>query len=405
MGRALETLTPEMFRNGIPLAELGRLRAEEPIFQMVLPDGTPAWNLVRYADVAEGLRDVQRYATPNPDAQVRFGQAAIGPDQPDAWSLHAMILLNAPVHGPYRQQFTGLMKRDLLEQFRERVRAIAERTVREARALGYADGVDHCAAPASTAFVCDYLRIVPENRDYVRRLAAVFMGDTLPPVGVGSVGATALGANAVRGAHGSPGRAAMDLIAESWGHAPWLDPKLVENAGRWEIEDLGLQMLAAGVAGVRNCLVYAITLLAPLWRQVQSNPDEWLGKLPAVADEVIRHASPLLRSRRILKDDISLYGQRMAAGDTVLLWLVGANFDERKFSNPHSFQPFRFPNPHVSFGGGVHHCLGAPLARLEVEEFLRAMILGWKSIETLEAPVRFASNVVNEVSALPIRVA
>ena len=74
-----------------------------------------------------------------------------------------MILLNAPVHGPYRQQFTGLMKRDLLEQFRERVRAIAERTVREARALGYADGVDHCAAPASTAFVCDYLRIVPKT--------------------------------------------------------------------------------------------------------------------------------------------------------------------------------------------------------------------------------------------------
>src|ERR1700683_4786634 len=174
MERAKESLTPEMFRDGIPWGELERLRTEAPIFQMVLPDGTLAWNLVRYADVAEGLRDVQRYATPNPDAPVRFGPAAVGPDQRDAWSLHAMILLNAPVHGPYRQQFTGLMKRDLLEQFRKRVRAVAEVTVREARALGNTDGVEHCAAPAATAFVCDYLRIAPENRDYVRRLAAVF---------------------------------------------------------------------------------------------------------------------------------------------------------------------------------------------------------------------------------------
>ena len=397
-----DKLTPEMFRDGLPWDEFDRMRDEEPIFQMRLPDGTLAWNLVRHEDVAEGLRALH-YATPNVDAYATFAPTAIAPEPPEAWSLHAMILLSPPAHGPYRQQFTGLMKRDLLEQFRSRISHIASQAVREVRELGVADAVEHCAAPAASAFVCDYLGIAPENREYFRRLAAVFMGDTLLPVEVGGFGIADLGPRSLSGAHGSPGRAAMDLIAESWGHAPWLDPQFVSAAGRWELEDLGLQMLAAGVAGLRNCLVYAIELLAPIWSEVKRNQEAWLTRLPLVADEIIRHATPLLRARRILTADISRHGQQMLAGDTVLLWLVGANFDEKRFSNPRSFQPFRAPNPHLSFGGGSHHCLGAPLARLEVEEFLHAMILNWDSIELVGSPVRFPSNVVNEVSSLSIR--
>jgi cholest-4-en-3-one 26-monooxygenase len=397
-------LTPEAFRDGLPWDELDRLRDEEPIFQMVLPDHTIAWNLVRYEDVAEGLRSVNHFATPNVDAQVQFAPTAIAPDQPETWSLHAMILLSPPVHGEYRHQFTRLMKRDLLEQFRLRARRIAEEFAREVREKEIVDAVEHCAAPAATAFVCDYLRISPQNRDYFRRLAAVFMGDTLPPIALGSYGTADLRPRSVCGFHGSPGRAAMDIVAESWGHAPWLDREFVSQAGRWEIEDLGLQMLAAGVAGLRNCLVCAIQLLAPVWDDVKRNREALLIRLPTVADEVIRHATPLLRSRRVLTVDIQRHGQKMLAGDTVLLWLVGANFDEKRFPNPRSFQPFRSPNPHLSFGGGAHHCLGAPLARLEVEEFLRAIILNWENVEIIGSSVRFASNIVNEVSSMSIRV-
>jgi len=404
MKNAHDRLPPEAFRNGLPWDELDQLRREEPLFQMLLPDGTLAWNLVRYEDVAEGLRAVKHYATPNADAQATFAANAINSEQPDAWSLHAMILLSPPVHGEYRQQFTGLMKRDLLEHFRPRVSKIATEAVRAIREMGISDGVENCAAPAAAAFVADYLGIAPENREYLRRQAAVFMGDTLLPAAVGTLETASLGPRAICGAHGSPGRAAMDLIAESWGHAPWLDSSFVRNAGRWEIEDLGLQMLAAGVAGVRNCLVYAFELLAPIWDKVKRNREAWLIRLTAVADEIIRHATPLLRSRRILTVDVFRHGQQMRAGDTVLLWLVGANFDDIKFPDARCFRPFRTPNPHLSFGGGAHHCLGAPLARLEVEEFLRAMILNFDTIELAGPPVRFPSNVVNEVSSLPIRV-
>jgi len=397
-------LTAEMFREGIPWTVFDRLRRDESLSQMSLPDGTLAWNLVRYDDVLEGLRALHHYATPSVDPNPALAPGAVVHETADDRTIRAMNVLRPPTHTEYRQQFTGLMKRSLLEQFKLRVSRIADEAIHKVLELGVADAVEDCAGPTAAAFVCDYLGVSSESREYFRRLSAIFMGDTLPPTTVGSFETAGLRPRSLCAIHGSPARAAVELIAESWGHLPWLDGKFVDGAGHWEIEDLGMQLLTAGVAGVRSCLVSAILLLAPLWGEVKRNQDTWLSRIPVVTDEIIRHATPLLRVRRILTADICCHGQQMLAGDTVLLWLVGANFDEKRFPDPRSFLPFRTPNPHLSFGGGPHHCLGAPLAKLEVEEFLRAMIKDWNTIEICASPINFPSSVVNEVSSVPIRI-
>lgn len=130
MQDGLDKLTPEVFRDGLPWDELDRLRDEEPVSQMRLPDGTLAWNLVRYEDVAQALRALQHYATPSVDVHATFASAAEASEQTDAWSIHAMMVLRPPTHGEYRRRFTGLMKRDLLEQLRPRISHIAGEAVR-----------------------------------------------------------------------------------------------------------------------------------------------------------------------------------------------------------------------------------------------------------------------------------
>jgi cytochrome P450 len=88
----------------------------------------------------------------------------------------------------------------------------------------------------------------------------------------------------------------------------------------------------------------------------------------------------------------------------MLLWIAGANTDSAMFPEPTEFCPFRAPNPHLSFGAGPHHCLGFPLARMELEECVRAILTSWHRLALTGAPQRFNSNVVNEYLTLPISV-
>ena len=87
--------------------------------------------------------------------------------------------------------------------------------------------------------------------------------------------------------------------------------------------------------------------------------------LPAAIEEVLRLRTPFPRLGRITKVDTEVGGVRIPAGQIVLPWLAAANRDERVFAEPDRFDIHRRPNPHLTFGHGIHFCLGAPLARLE----------------------------------------
>ncbi|BBD73721.1 cytochrome P450 [Sulfodiicoccus acidiphilus] len=82
-------------------------------------------------------------------------------------------------------------------------------------------------------------------------------------------------------------------------------------------------------------------------------------------EEVLRFAPPVRRTFRVARRDVELRGRRIREGEGIRVWIASANRDESVFEEPDSFNPSRKPNPHLSFGSGIHLCLGAPLARLE----------------------------------------
>jgi cytochrome P450 len=111
--------------------------------------------------------------------------------------------------------------------------------------------------------------------------------------------------------------------------------------------------------------------------EVRADPE----LLPAAIEEVLRVRTPFPRLARITMADTEVGGVRIPAGQIVMPWLTAANRDGRVFTEPHRFDVHRKPNPHVSFGHGIHFCLGAPLARLEARVALRLMLERYRDME------------------------
>ena len=111
--------------------------------------------------------------------------------------------------------------------------------------------------------------------------------------------------------------------------------------------------------------------------QVRADPT----LLPAAIEEVLRMRTPFPGVGRLTKVDTEVGGVRIPAGQVVLPWLAAANRDERVFAEPDRFDIHRRPNPHLTFGHGIHFCLGAPLARLEARVALRLLLQRYRDIE------------------------
>lgn len=127
--------------------------------------------------------------------------------------------------------------------------------------------------------------------------------------------------------------------------------------------------------------------------------------IPQAVEEVIRYATPVLHMRRTATRDTELHGVNIAAGDKVVIWYASANFDEAAFPAPLAFDVSRPLKPeHVAFGAfGPHHCLGAPLARLEIRLLLEQLVRRNIEVEQSGPVVRVRSNFVNGVLSLPCR--
>jgi cytochrome P450 len=139
------------------------------------------------------------------------------------------------------------------------------------------------------------------------------------------------------------------------------------------------------------------------------NPDQLqrlrdnLDLMPLATEEMIRWVTPVKEFMRTAAEDTTVRGVPIAAGESVLLSYVSANRDEDVFTDPFRFDVGRDPNKHLAFGYGVHFCLGAALARMEVNSFFTELLPRVKSIELTGAPQHTATTFVGGLKHLPVR--
>lgn len=169
-----------------------------------------------------------------------------------------------------------------------------------------------------------------------------------------------------------------------------------------EITSLVVLLLNAGHEATVNTIGNGMaTLLADResWHRVTSGD-----VAPEVAvEEMLRHDPPLqLFERFVLADDVELGGHRLEFGSKVALLFGAANRDPRVFAEPDRFDVARGSRSHVSFGGGLHHCIGAPLARLELTAAVTALAQVLPALELTATPVRTPAFVIRGYESVPV---
>ncbi len=164
-----------------------------------------------------------------------------------------------------------------------------------------------------------------------------------------------------------------------------------------------LLLVVAGNETTRNATSGAVLAFVEnpgQWRMLRENPA--LAR-PAV-EEIVRWTSPVIQFARTASQDFELRGQKIREGESLALFYPSANRDEEVFDQPFKFDITRDPNPHIAFGIGEHFCLGANLARLELDVILREVM---KRIEFAEltGPVeRLSSSFVGGIKHMPVRI-
>ena len=129
-------------------------------------------------------------------------------------------------------------------------------------------------------------------------------------------------------------------------------------------------------------------------------------KIEVAVEEMLRWVSPIVNMNRTLTRDTELHGEKLSEGDRVLLLYPAGNRDERAFENPDDFDIERWPNRHVAFGGyGVHHCLGASLARLELKILFEEVLSRMPDIHfASEEPLkRRPNNFITGIEEFPVK--
>ena len=169
-----------------------------------------------------------------------------------------------------------------------------------------------------------------------------------------------------------------------------------------EIGSFFILLVTAGNETTRNAITHGMKALCDYPEQRALWQRDFEAVAPIAVEEIVRWASPVIFMRRTATGDTELRGQKLHAGDKLILFYSSANRDEDVFDQPFRFDVRRDPNEHVGFGGpGPHFCMGANLARREITVFFRELFRRIPDLQVTGEPDRLASNFIHGIKHLP----
>jgi cytochrome P450 len=359
-----------------PYPFYARLRAEAPVWRTTaLPDKRTAWLVTRYEDVAGVLKN---------DAFAKDRLNAIDPDRPAKapWVPgflkpieRNMLDLDAPDHGRLRGLVSKAFTPRLLERLRGRIEALSEELLdaMEARARreGRVELVGDYALPLPATVIAELLGVPAEDHRRFHRWSSGLVSVSSKRDMIRALPAALAFVRylrkLVRQRRAAPENDLISALVR------------VEAAGDVLSEDellaMAFLLLVAGHETTVNLIASGALALLEHPEQADALREDPSLLKPAV-EELLRYTSPVeMATERYAREDLMVAGTKIPRGDLVLAVLGSANRDEQHFENPDVLDLRRDPNRHLSFGrGGVHHCLGAPLARMEGQIAIGALL-------------------------------
>ena len=148
--------------------------------------------------------------------------------------------------------------------------------------------------------------------------------------------------------------------------------------------------------------VWALNRHQDEYRKLRENP----ALIPSAVSEIIRWQSPIVHMRRTATANAEIAGRKIREGDKVVMWYISGNRDEDAIDRPNEFLVDRArPRQHLSFGFGIHRCVGNRLAELQLSILWEEILKRGMVIEMMEEPKRIYSNFIHGITSLPVRIA
>ena len=406
----VDVFDPRTFARGVPHEDLRLLRDTEPVSWQpepaigIWPAGPGFWAVTRYDDVRHVLRSPAEFSSALGATQIR------DPDPADLPFIRRMILnMDPPEQLRLRRLVTGAFTRRRLERFADTVRP------RAAELLDRVAGRPFDLPPEVTddfplQNLADLLGVPAADRELLLRWTNRVIGYQDPehahvvtdadgrPVNPRSPAQLAdmfdYAAELAERKRAEPADDVMTALVPGRGRRPAADRRRAEDV-----------LLPAGHRGQRHRAQRAARRGAGAAAEPRRLPAAARRAGAAAArpiEEMLRVHPPVLTFRRTVARPVELGGRKLAVGDKVVVYHVSAHYDERRFPDPHRFDPAREPNEHLAFGQGPHLCLGAAFARLQLREFFTEL-LARPPVEPAGEPRRLTSNFINGITALPLR--
>ncbi len=382
---------PDFIRNPYPVYE--RLRAEAPIF---FHEESRLWFCTNYEDVDYFLRDKRLgrsigHILP-PEA------CGVPPDPPEylpftKLNRHSMFDMEPPEHTRIKNLVHKAFTPRRVDEMRASIQAIANQLLDRVEAKGEFEVIEEFATPLPVTVIAELLGVPEADRDKLRpwsaAIVAMYELDPAPETAKKAIEASAEFSDYLRFlSHQRKAEPRPDLITAL---------AEVEEAGDQLSEDEMIAtcvlLLNAGheatVNGIGNGLFALLRHPEQLWL-LRERPD----LLDGAVEEMLRYDTPLQLFRRWALEEMDYKEFHFKVGDRLGLMFGAANRDPVVFAQAERFDIQRDSNPHLAFGAGIHYCLGAPLARLELQIAFATLLRRFPKLELVGPEPEFSGKYV-----------
>jgi cytochrome P450 len=390
----------DAFLERVPHEWFAWLRREDPVHFNAEPDGPGFYAVTRYHDIREVHRNPGIFSS-------EIGGTSLEDLEPDQVEARkSMIDMDPPRHDELRAIIARRFTPRAVQVWEDAVRTVTDRVLDAALEQQEFDFVAEIASEIPMQVFAEILGVPQEERRHIIELGDRLLGNQdpeyaqptddshrlLPFSSPAALEMFEFGRKmaAVRREHPKD-----DIVTQLA-----LDPNLTQR----DFDVYFVLLATAGNETTRHTITHGLLgLLEHRDQLARLRSDPELFK-PA-AEEMLRWATPVHHFRRTTTQETELAGTTIPAGAKVTTWFVSGNRDEEVFENPDAFDVGRTPNKHMAFGpGGIHHCMGAHLAKMEIRITFEELLKRVTDIELTGPPERLRSNFFNGVKRLPVRV-
>ncbi|MFJ5798300.1 cytochrome P450 [Streptomyces decoyicus] len=356
-----------------PPRDISRLREARPVSPMVFPDGHEGWIVTGYDAVRRLMADT-RFSSRQDIGVLHVPYETPGmpaPTEPSPQIPGLFIAMDPPDHTRLRRKLTGAFTVKRMKQLEEHISDIVERQLDElARLAPPVDLVKEFALPVPSLVICALLGVPYADRETFQVNSAKFLEKdvSLDEKMAAYSGLTTYLAGLVTRKRAAPGE---DILSDLARH----DDLTIE-----ELTGMAFLLLLAGHETTANMLAlgtFALLEHPEQLAELRANP----ALMPGAVEELLRYLSIADIFYRYATEDIELGGETIGKGSTVVVSLLAANHDPQRFDNPDTLDIHRTARGHLSFGHGIHQCLGQQLARIEMRAGFEGLLRRFPALE------------------------